>query len=110
MQEDVVLRIPKCNAMQIAACDDKLSTQVVMRMEEDQVITTDELICQKAVPGGCPRIQCMKKGVGYQPCRLLGLIQSQENESGFWMKLPCSECEEKTRLSPVTKGFVYDDG
>lgn len=107
MQEDVVLLIPKCSAMEISNCNDPLSSAKVMHGKDGGVEVTDELICSKVVPGGCPRVRCMKVGSGYAPCRMIGHIQSQENESGFWMKLPCSICPEKRKLSPTTEGFVH---
>lgn len=107
MQQDAVLRIPKCSATEIKACEDPLSNKVVMRMKDEELIVTDTPICSVAVPGACPRIQCMKEDVGYRQCRMIGFIESQENESGFWMKLPCSMCPEKRDLHPTTEGFVH---
>lgn len=111
MQQDIVLRIPRCTDMQIEACPDKLSELKELTFSDDHnvykdegVIETGKLICQLAVPGACPRVQCHEKS-----CRLLGLIQSQENESGFWMKLPCSQCIEVRKLSPITEAFVYGE-
>lgn len=108
MQQDAVLRIPKCSAMEIIACQDPLSEKTAMNWENGGVVVTDTPICSLAVPGACPRVQCMKEGSGYRSCRMLSLIESQENESGFWMRLPCGTCPETQDLHPTTKGFVYN--
>lgn len=107
MQTDTILRIPKCNAVQIEACADPLSKAKVMHWENGGIVQTEQRICEFAVPGACPRVRCKDTKGNYSPCRLLAGIESQENPSGFWMKLPCSRCDEKKDLHPVTEGFVY---
>lgn len=107
MQQDAILRIPKCSAMEIKDCADPLSEQKVMRWDQEGIVMTDTLTCSKVVPGACPRVRCMKVGAGYRPCRMIALIESQENEDGFWMRLPCSSCPEKRKLHPTTEGFVH---
>lgn len=107
MQADAILRIPRCNAMQIKACEDPLSSAKVMNWEENGIVATDKNICELAVPGACPRVRCKKEDGEYAACRMLAFIESQENESGFWMRLPCSSCPEKKDLHPTTEGFVY---
>lgn len=104
MQQDIVLRIPLCNAEQIAACPSKLSEHKIYQVDgADHISSSERLVCEVAVPGACPRITCQEKA-----CRLLGLIQTQQNESGFWMKLPCGSCGEVRDLSTETKGFVFN--
>lgn len=105
---DTVLNIPKCNAFQIEACEDPVSTFPVTKFVDGAIVATEQKICELAVPGSCPRVQCRNADGKYLSCRMLAFIQSQENESGFWMKLPCASCEEKRDLHPITEGFVYD--
>lgn len=107
MQKDVVLRIPKCSAMQIRECDSPLSEAKVSSYTPQGFVESGQKICEVAVPGACPRIQCHKEETGYVACRMIAFIESQENESGFWMKLPCGRCPEKRNLHAVTEGFVY---
>lgn len=116
----MILRIPMCNWNEIQACEAPLSNHKVMDIKDNGVVYTEveteqgtrpQHLCEVAVPGACPRIQCFNKDSNeHRPCRLLGLIQSQKNESGFWMKLPCSDCKETRDLHPITEGFVYDEG
>ena len=119
MQEDTVLRIPLCTRQQIEACSDGLSSHKVIEQRGDNLFDYKrvkdgdservQLICEVAVPGACPRVQCYSESMKeYRPCRMLGFIQSQTNESGFWMKLPCSQCEEKRNLHTTTRGFIYE--
>lgn len=129
MQKDIVLRVPMCGWEEISACADTLSNHKVMATGETGVIdyikvsgedggTRAQHMCERAVPGACPRVQCLHKTtdtVTHEPreefraCRLLGFIQSQQNESGFWMKLPCSKCKEERQLHETTKEFVYSE-
>jgi hypothetical protein len=109
MQQDIILRIPKCNALQIQACEDPLSNHKEMKLDGKSIIKTERHLCELAVPGACPRVKCHKKDVGFESCRMIALIQSQENESGFWMKLPCSSCDETRQLHPMTEAFVYGE-
>lgn len=119
MQRDVVLNLPLCSWQEINLCEDPQSNHKVMDIKDNgyeiKTIQTEEgtrqqHICELAVPGACPRVQCFyKEKEDYRPCRLIGLIQSQKNESGFWMKLPCSECLEQRNLHPTTKEFVYGE-
>lgn len=110
MQKDVVLRIPKCNNAEIAACTDLTSELRVMGEEDGFIVQTEEKLCSRAIPATCPRVQCSPEGDDkYGVCVLSGFIQSQENESGYWMKLPCSQCSGKTNLHTVTRGFVYGE-
>lgn len=107
MQADAILRIPRCNTMEIAACTDSLSEAPVTKWTERGIENTGQLICEVAVPGACPRVRCKNKNDEYSACRMLAFVESQENEDGFWMRLPCSSCPEKRDLHPVTEGFVY---
>lgn len=108
MQTDTILKIPKCNAAEIKACDDPLSEFKVTEWVDGGIVVTDEKVCQFAVPGACPRVRCKNEKGEYAPCRMLGFIESQENADGFWMRLPCSSCDEKKDLHETTRGFVYD--
>lgn len=112
MQKDIVLRFPKlCSSCEIAECSDHTSNLKIMKEEGEHIIPTEGKLCSVSVPASCHRIQCFKESSeSYESCRLAAFIQTQMNESGFWMKLPCSNCSEKTNLHDVTKGFVYNVG
>lgn len=83
-------------------------------------VPSENSICSVAVPAACHRIKCFKepteeekaksKQGTYETCRMLAFVLTQQNESGFWLKLPCSLCDEKTKLHEVTEAFVYDEG
>lgn len=122
-QNDIVLLIPMCNFAEIQACEDPISnakeldpkTFTPLLSLESNGDTRPRHLCESAVPGACPRIQCFHRYKDepskdkYLACRMQGLIQSQKNESGFWMKLPCSQCNEPRNLHPTTEGFVHGE-
>lgn len=108
MQKDTILRIPKCNAVQIEQCEDSLSKMKVIEWKNEKAEVKDELICSLGVPGACPRVRCKNKSGNYDACRMLSFIETQENQSGFWMRLPCQSCDEVRDLHEITKSFVYD--
>lgn len=93
--------------MEISACDDSLSKMKVTKWENEALVMTNQHVCELAVPGACPRIRCKNEKGDYAPCRMLAFVESQENESGFWMRLPCSSCTDLKQLHPVTEGFVH---
>lgn len=117
-QRDIVLNIPMCSFQEIMECEDPISRAKEFRPNTFEPVlvldkegnTRPRHICESAVPAACPRIQCYSQTFQtHLACRMQVLIQSEKNESGFWMKLPCSQCEETRQLHPTTEGFVHGE-
>jgi hypothetical protein len=122
-QKDMVLKLPLCNLLFITTqCESPAVHMFTMELgttgefknyatiEGEDGIPRFQKLCEIAVPGACPRIQCFSVTEGeFLPCRMQALIQGQVDGSEFWSKLPCSVCEEKRKLHPTTEGFVYGE-
>lgn len=70
---------------------------------------TKDFMCNNAVPFTCPRIRCYNDDIkDFVTCRRVHLAEEQKNEHGTWVRLPCSTCHEKKKLSETTKGFEVE--
>lgn len=121
-QRDAILLLPLCNFDVITACDAQASEVRIMEpgtfnvyqtVQKDGVVR-DQHLCEKAVPGACPRVQCFHEGEAgkegkYLSCRMQLLIQGHRADNQFWMKLPCSICPETRKLHPTTEAFYHSE-
>jgi hypothetical protein len=118
-QRDMVLKLPLCNLDFIRTGCDCPATQtltMVLGAFNEYLVVEDEQgarfqhLCEVAVPGSCPRVQCFSETSDkYLPCRMQILIQNQRDGDDFWMKLPCSQCPEERKLHSTTEVFVYGE-
>lgn len=118
-QKDMVLKLPLCDLSFITTlCDSPASDILTMKpgtfneynVVKDERGTRFQNLCERAVPGACPRVQCFSVSSDkYLPCRMQLLIQGQAIDQEFWLKLPCSDCAEERKLHPTTEGFVHGE-